>query len=100
MFDCWILFHEFCLDIHDCCRWLRNGLVLWFFSLVDVLQGGETVVAALADSQAARNRDALLHSGRSAGEETLCLNKKKGLDEYSMSNTVLDVLDIRSIVTR
>ncbi len=35
------------------------------------------MVAALADSQAARNRDALLHSGRSAGEETLCLSNKK-----------------------
>ena len=56
----------------------------WFYgwlSLVDVLQGGETVVAALADSQAARNRDALLHSGRSAGEETLCLSKK---NEFKM----------------
>jgi hypothetical protein len=40
------------------------------------------VVAALADSQAARNRDALLHSGRSAGEETLCLSKKIGHLQY------------------
>jgi hypothetical protein len=83
MFDCWILFHEFCLNVQ--CSWLLSMVKKWFygwFSLVDVLQGGETVVAALADSQAARNRDALLHSGRSAGEETLCLSKKK----WAMSN--------------